>query len=238
MSGLNGMLLFLAIVVAALAYLIGSVSFAVIVSRIGAKDDVRQHGSGNAGMTNILRNYGKKMALFTAIGDFGKGVVAVALGRMIFNIADISSFDAGYIAGLFVIIGHLFPVYFGFKGGKGVLTSLGVVMMLNPLVFLIIVLLLVPFVLVVKIVSLAALIGYALFPLVTLLIDYLAGNPLLFDFIFAVLISAIGTWMHRENIKRLLSGTEYRFGKKKAESPASAEEPPQESTHPAADEEN
>lgn len=76
----------LAAALAALAaYLIGSVSFAVIVSRVGAQDDVRKHGSGNAGMTNILRNYGKKMAALTAIGDFGKGVVAVALGRMLLD---------------------------------------------------------------------------------------------------------------------------------------------------------
>ena len=70
--------------VALVSYLIGSVSFAVIVSGVGAQDDVRRHGSGNAGMTNILRNYGKKMAALTAIGDFGKGVVAVALGRLVF----------------------------------------------------------------------------------------------------------------------------------------------------------
>ena len=96
----DGRFWLIAALVAAVSYLIGSVSFAVIVSRIGAQDDVRIHGSGNAGMTNILRTYGKKLAFFTAIGDFGKGIVAVALGRMVFGLADIYSFDGGYIAGL------------------------------------------------------------------------------------------------------------------------------------------
>ena len=82
---LDGWFWWMTVFVAAAAYLIGSVSFAVIVSRIGAQDDVRTHGSGNAGMTNILRTYGKKLAAFTAIGDFGKGIVAVALGRMVFR---------------------------------------------------------------------------------------------------------------------------------------------------------
>ena len=106
-ASVNWKLCLFAAVVALVSYLLGSVSFAVIVSRIGAKDDVRNHGSGNAGMTNILRSYGKKMAAFTAIGDFGKGVIAVALGRIIFSLAGIQGIDAGYIAGLFVILGHL-----------------------------------------------------------------------------------------------------------------------------------
>lgn len=204
-----------AAIVALAAYLIGSVSFAVIVSRVGAQDDVRRHGSGNAGMTNILRNYGKKMAAFTALGDFGKGIVAVAVGRMIFTLAGITVLDGGYIAGFFVVLGHLFPLYFGFKGGKGVLTSLGVVLMLNWVVFALLVVLLLPVVFIVKIVSLTVIIGYILFPFFTLLINYIEGQPLLFNFAFALLLSCLGAFMHRENIKRLLAGTEYRFGQKK-----------------------
>ena len=214
--------------VALISYLIGSVSFAVIVSRLGAQDDVRKHGSGNAGMTNILRNYGKKLAVFTALGDFGKGVVAVALGRLLFPLFagaapdQIPLFlDAGYIAGLCVILGHLFPLYFGFKGGKGVLTSLGVVLMLNPIVFAMLVVPLVPVVFTVKIVSLTVLIGYVLFPIFTVAVDYFQQGPILFDFCFALLISGIGSFMHRENIKRLRAGTEYRFGQKK---PAAGED--------------
>lgn len=206
----------MAALVAAASYLIGSVSFAVIVSRIGAQDDVRRHGSGNAGMTNILRSYGKKLAVFTAVGDLGKGIVAVALGRMLFSLGEITLLDGGYIAGLFVVLGHLFPLYFGFKGGKGVLTSLGVVLMLNPVVFLILVALLVPLVFIVKIVSLTVLVGYALFPIFTVIVDCFQSKPFLFDLLFSLLISGIGTWAHRENIKRLRAGTEYRFGQKKS----------------------
>ncbi|MEM1484983.1 glycerol-3-phosphate 1-O-acyltransferase PlsY [Oscillospiraceae bacterium PP1C4] len=215
MNQFNGQFWLFSAIAAAIAYLIGSVSFAVIVSRIGAQDDVRRHGSGNAGMTNILRNYGKKLALFTTIGDFGKGIVAVALGRMLFSMQGITVLDGGYIAGLFVILGHLFPLYFGFKGGKGVLTSLGVLLLLNPIVFLVLVALLVPVVFTVKIVSLTVLLGYALLPIFTGLVDYMQGKPVIFDVLFTLLISGIGTWMHRENIKRLINGTEYRFGQKK-----------------------
>lgn len=209
-----------AFLTAAAAYLIGSVSFAVIISRLCAQDDVRAHGSGNAGMTNILRTYGKKLAFLTALGDFGKGVVAVALGRIIFRlVADTTlpvPFDGGYIAGLFVILGHVFPLYFHFKGGKGVLASLGVLMMLNPLVFSIIVILMVPFVFWVKIVSLASVIGFLIFPVLTTVVNLVSSRPYQFDLFFSLLISAMGIWMHRTNIKRLLNGTEYRFGTKKA----------------------
>lgn len=208
-----------AFLAAAAAYLIGSVSFAVIISRLCAQDDVRAHGSGNAGMTNILRTYGKKLAFFTALGDFGKGIVAVALGRIIFRlVADGAAsipFDGGYIAGLFVILGHVFPLYFHFKGGKGVLACLGVLMMLNPLVFSIIVILLVPFVFWVKIVSLASIIGFLIFPVLTTVVNLISHRPYQFDLFFSLLISAMGIWMHRTNIKRLLNGTEYRFGAKK-----------------------
>lgn len=205
-----------AALVAAVAYLIGSVSFAVIVSRLCAQDDVRSHGSGNAGMTNILRNYGKKLAVFTAAGDFGKGIVAVLLGRMIFDMVGITLLDGGYIAGLFAVLGHLFPLYFGFRGGKGVLTSVGVMLVLNPPAMLILLLLEIPFVFLVRIVSLASVTGYFLYPLLSFGVDFWRQNPdRWFNLAFALLICAIGAFMHRENIKRLLSGTEYRFGKDK-----------------------
>lgn len=212
---------FAAILAAVSAYLIGSVSFAIIVSRVGAKDDVRTHGSGNAGMTNMLRNYGVKLAAFTAVGDLGKGVIAVLLGRMIFQLMGVPGFDGGYISGFCVLLGHLFPLYFGFKGGKGVLTSLGVVLVLNPVVFLLIIIPLLPVVFIIKIVSLTVLIGYGLFPILTGLVDYFArgisGMPLVFDILFALLFSGIGTFMHRENIKRIIAGKEYKFGQQKPE---------------------
>lgn len=214
--------------VAFAAYLIGSVSFAIIVSRIAAQEDVRNHGSGNAGMTNILRNYGKKMAALTAAGDFGKALVAVALGRMIFQIMGIHLLDGGYVAGFFAILGHLFPIYFGFRGGKGVLTSLGVILMLNPLVFIIILIPLLPMVFLTKIVSLTVCVGYILTPIVTLLVDTywlrLPEGARLFDFFFICAVAFLGVVMHRQNIVRLLRGQEYRFGQKKPEAPEEGED--------------
>ncbi len=196
-ASVNWKLCLFAAVVALVSYLLGSVSFAVIVSRIGAKDDVRNHGSGNAGMTNILRSYGKKMAAFTAIGDFGKGVIAVALGRIIFSLAGIQGIDAGYIAGLFVILGHLYPLFFGFKGGKGVLTSLGAAVIVSPIPFLVI-----------------AVIGFALYPVVVVAVDLLLDKPLWGELLFSLIVSSLGIWKHRSNIQRLRAGTEYKFGQK------------------------
>lgn len=213
-ASVNWKLCLFAAVVALVSYLLGSVSFAVIVSRIGAKDDVRNHGSGNAGMTNILRSYGKKMAAFTAIGDFGKGVIAVALGRIIFSLAGIQGIDAGYIAGLFVILGHLYPLFFGFKGGKGVLTSLGAAVIVSPIPFLVIAGIAIPTVFAVKIVSLISIMGFALYPVVVVAVDLLLNKPFLGELIFALVVSGLGIWKHRGNIQRLRAGTEYKFGQK------------------------
>lgn len=213
-ASVNWKLCLFAAVVALVSYLLGSVSFAVIVSRIGAKDDVRNHGSGNAGMTNILRSYGKKMAAFTAIGDFGKGVIAVALGRIIFSLAGIQGIDAGYIAGLFVILGHLYPLFFGFKGGKGVLTSLGAAVIVSPIPFLVIAGITIPTVFAVKIVSLISVIGFALYPFVVVAVDLLLDKPLWGELLFSLIVSSLGIWKHRSNIQRLRAGTEYKFGQK------------------------
>ena len=213
-ASVNWKLCLFAAVVALVSYLLGSVSFAVIVSRIGAKDDVRNHGSGNAGMTNILRSYGKKMAAFTAIGDFGKGVIAVALGRIIFSLAGIQGIDAGYIAGMFVILGHLYPLFFGFKGGKGVLTSLGAAVIVSPIPFLVIAGIAIPTVFAVKIVSLISVIGFALYPFVVVAVDLLLDKPLWGELLFSLIVSSLGIWKHRSNIQRLRAGTEYKFGQK------------------------
>ncbi len=199
---------------AVLSYLLGSISFAVIVSRLLAHDDVRKYGSHNAGMTNVLRVYGKGPAALTLVGDFGKGVAAVFLGRLLFQAMGVTLFDAGYLAGLCVLLGHLFPVFFGFKGGKGVLTSMGITLAVNPVVLLILLVILLPVLFVVKIVSLIAITGALLYPIITYMVQEFRHQPPLFDTVFALVFSVIVIYMHRENIKRLLNGTEKRIGQK------------------------
>lgn len=203
--------IFAGLCAAVVGYLLGSISFAVIVSRIYAKDDVRNYGSHNAGMTNVLRVYGVLPAAFTLLGDFGKGILAVVLGRMIFHTFGITGMDAGYISGLAALLGHLFPLWFGFRGGKGVLTSIGILLAINPFVMAIILVLLIPFVLVVRIVSLASMIGALLYPLLTYMVKVYLGEPVLLDTIFALIFASLVIWMHRSNIKRLMNGTEKRL---------------------------
>lgn len=204
------------VLVAVASYLLGSINFAVILSRCFAKDDVRTHGSGNAGMTNMLRTYGKRMALFTGIGDFSKGLIAVLLARLVLNYwLGIVEFDAGYIGGLSALIGHIFPIYFGFKGGKGVLTSLGIILVINPLAFFILAVIFVPLVFITRIVSLGSILGALSFPIITYILLVLQHKNPWIDTIMAAVFALIVVFMHRENIKRLLSGTENRFQSKK-----------------------
>lgn len=202
-------------ITALIAYLLGSISFAIIVSKVYAHDDVRKYGSKNAGMTNILRTYGKLPAFFTLLGDFLKGVLAVVIGRWIFSTMGITAFDAGYVAGFFALLGHLYPVYFGFKGGKGVLTSLGIILVVNPLVFLILLIIFLPILFITKIVSLISITGALLYPVITLVVDLCLRKPALFDVLFAALFSVIVIYKHKDNIRRLLNGTEKRIGDKK-----------------------
>ena len=210
----------LTIVIAAASYLLGSINSAIIVSRIVAGEDIRHHGSGNAGMTNMLRTYGKMPAMFTALGDFLKAVISVVFARILFYFAGYtldSGFpvDAGYIAGLFVLLGHLFPAYFHFKGGKGVVTILGVMMIVNPIVFLITAVIFIPLVFITKIVSLGSVIGAVCYPVLTWFVLTALDRPPLYDTVCAVILAAIILLMHRGNISRLLSGTENKFGGKK-----------------------
>ena len=133
-----------AIITAIIAYLIGSLNASIIISRVFLKEDIRNSGSGNAGATNMLRTYGKGFAIATLLFDVLKGVVAVLLAALVDgllpgSLREGASFanshllgNLGYIAGLFAAIGHNFPVFFGFKGGKGVATGIGVIFALNP----------------------------------------------------------------------------------------------------------
>jgi len=207
------------ILAALIGYLLGSLNFAVIVSRLLDHDDIRNYGSGNAGMTNILRVYGKKQAALVLLGDFGKGVLAVFLARALFRWAGITVMDGAYVGALAVLLGHLFPVFFGFRGGKGILTSAGIMLLVNPKVFVILVPFIVILMLITRIVSLGSITAAVLYPILTYVVLTHQGRPALLDTLFAALMAVLVIYMHRANIKRLLNGTESRFGTKKAKAP-------------------
>ena len=199
------------IVIAIIAYLIGSINFSVIISKRMAGFDVREKGSGNAGTTNMLRSVGIKAAVITLLCDILKGVVVILIAILIGNIIDnVDSALLVQLAGIFVIIGHTFPIFFKFKGGKGVATSLGVLIMSNwqiGLICLVFALILIALTQMVSVGSIAAAI---LYPVLTLFIPQnyiIPGNYLIYSVVLAVII----VFNHRENVKRLLKGTENKI---------------------------
>ena len=204
-------------------YLLGSILFGVLVSKTMFNEDVRTHGSGNAGMTNVLRTYGKLPAVLTIIGDVGKSVAAANLGRILF--ATLIGTDAllapicgAYLAAIFCMIGHSRPLYFGFKGGKCVLVGAGAALSISPVVCGILLLVFLIQFAFSHIVSLGSIIVAALFPVVTLIywIVLDANIPtILFNTLCCVVMATMVIWLHRANIERLKNGTEYRFGSKK-----------------------
>ncbi len=192
-----------------IGYLLGSVNFAILISGRKYHDDVREHGSGNAGMTNMLRTYGKKAAILTFVGDFLKGAVAVLIG--LFAAGEVCA----YLTGFFCILGHSFPIFSHFKGGKGVATTAGVILALEPWVFLVLfgIFLLVFFV--TKYVSLASVMGMIFYPVVLngMYFNFLhrdlkplantPGSPLSLPLLIAIAIAVLVVLRHRANILRL-----------------------------------
>lgn len=199
------------IIVAIIAYLLGSISFSVIISKKMAGFDVREKGSGNAGSTNVLRTVGKKAAVLTLICDCLKGVLAILIAYIAGNIVkDIDKSLLVQLAGIFVVIGHTFPVFFKFKGGKGVATSLGVLLMVNWQIGLICLVFALVLMTLTRFVSLGSVAAAVLFPVLTVFIrtNYLVpGNYIIFGIILAVLV----IFNHRENVKRLLEGKENKL---------------------------
>ena len=210
------------IIVAIIAYLIGSVNFSILISKKMAGFDVREKGSGNAGTTNMLRSVGKKAALITLICDILKGVVSIGLAIIIGNIAkNLDKELLLQIAGIAVVLGHTFPIFFGFKGGKGVATSLGVLLMSNWQIGLICLVFALVLMALTRMVSLGSCAAAVLFPVLTLFINQnytvlSEGKNGNVYFIYSVILAIIVLYNHRENIKRILSGTENKlsFSKK------------------------
>ena len=197
--------------VAAEAYLLGSVDTGILVSKYLYHDDVRTHGSGAAGMTNMLRTFGKKAAAMTATGDVLKGVLAVCIGRWLFQLlpadAGVSPYLGVYLAAIFAVLGHLYPLYFGFKGGKGILSGGTLVWLLDWRVGLIAWGLFAALWLLTRYVSLGSVCAAASMPVTTF---FFCGRSLLYTAL-AVLIAALVIWCHRENITRLLHHQERKF---------------------------
>ena len=206
---------------AVIGYLLGSINTAVLISRTFYHEDIRTKGSGNAGMTNMMRNYGRGAAAATLIGDMLKTAISVAIGALL--VAE----SGMYVAGFFSIIGHVYPVFFGFRGGKGVASMAALVLCTEPLAFFILIFMFICIVAATKFLSLGSIMCMMMYPLVLnrvyMLLRDPAGVPFiptLVSFLVMVLIVA----KHKDNIQRLLKGTESKFVIKKSVKTPTAEE--------------
>ena len=216
------MLIVAILLTALLSYLLGSCNSAIIVGKLIQKKVIRDYGSHNAGLTNTLRCFGKGCAALTLIGDLGKGIVAVRLSKGLFHLLQVGFTPAmdlqlvGYIAGIFAILGHVFPLYYGFKGGKGVLVGVSVFLVIDWRVFCILIGIFIIVLILTKYVSLGSIIASACCPVVTFLMQHFRAEPLplwyqLVNTGMAALMAGWVIFMHRSNMERLRSGTENRF---------------------------
>lgn len=219
---MTGKIILAVVLAAGFGYLMGSINSAITVVKLLKHEDVRKFGSGNAGLTNTLRCFGKLCALLTLIGDLSKGVIAVLLTRYAANLlvgGEVNMYFSGYVAGLFAIIGHVFPLYYGFKGGKGVLVGVSIFLVLDWRVFLILIGIFSIILAASRYVSLSSIIATALCPFVTFLSQFFRHAfemPLpLIHFALTIPMAFMIIYMHRSNIERLRNGTENRFGSKK-----------------------
>ncbi|SCX02029.1 G3P acyltransferase [Agrobacterium sp. DSM 25558] len=187
---------------AVIGYLLGSIPFGLILTRAAGLGDVRNIGSGNIGATNVLRTGNKKLAAATLLLDALKGTAAVLIANALWG------YEASLVAGFFAFLGHLFPVWLGFKGGKGVAVYIGVLLGVAPLMMLAFAAIWIATAFLTKYSSLSALVAMLVIP-VALWILGPEKTALL-----VTLLSVISWYMHRENIKRLLAGNESKIGKK------------------------
>lgn len=190
--------------VAALSYLIGSFSSAYIVGKLFMKIDIRNHGSGNAGATNAVRIMGKKLGVLTFLMDFAKGIVAVLLGSYL------HASLGGYVSALFAVIGHNWPVFLSFKGGKGIATTIAVMAVLSFPTTLLSVAIGILTALVTRYVSLGSVIFLSVLFILTAL-GIFVKDPYLVA--LTLILALLGYYRHKENIKRLLAGNENKIGR-------------------------
>ena len=207
------------IIIAIIAHLIGSINFSVIISKRMAGFDVREKGSGNAGTTNMLRSIGVKAAVITLLCDILKGVVVILIAILIGNIVDgLDDALLVQLAGIFVIIGHTFPIFFGFKGGKGIATSLGVLLMINWQIGLICLVFALILMAITRMVSVGSIAAAILFPVLVVFIgqNYIVPVNNWSYLIFSIIIAILVLFNHRENLKRIFTGKENKISFKKS----------------------
>lgn len=190
-----------------ITYLIGNFSPAYVLGRFFVKKDIREYGSGNAGTTNALRVFGKKLGILTLALDIGKGVAAVLIGHYIMGL------EGRYIGAIFVVLGHNWPVLLKFKGGKGVATSVGALLTLNWKLGLIILALGIIVIIFTKYVSLGSLLGSVFAPFISFM---LLGTTRSYLFYTTLILAVSSIFKHRSNIKRLINGNESKLNFKSA----------------------
>lgn len=204
-------------------YLLCGINTAIIVTRIKSGEDIRNLGSGNAGLTNTLRTQGKIAALFVLIGDVAKGVLSIIIVWLCFLFiagTDARTASTGYewvlyASGVFATLGHMFPVYYGFKGGKGVLVTVSVLLAINWVPAVILLGIFAVVVALTRYVSLGSCIAAALYPVAVLIFGIMESNPsTALNVVFSAIIGAMIIIMHRQNIKRLINHTEKKLGQK------------------------
>lgn len=222
------------IVIAMIGYLIGSVNLSIILSKLMGKGDIREHGSGNAGTTNTLRVLGKGPAALVLIFDICKAVIAILLAKGIFAISGVQMFttvgeivtyntvyEIGVLlAALGAILGHNYPIYYGFKGGKGIATSLGALLMIEWQIGLVCLVFALILMISSRMVSLGSICAAILYPVLVWIMGNAFGTTFkarMIYTIFAVLVAALAIYRHRANITRLLNGTENKLWKTKTE---------------------
>lgn len=205
------------------SYLLGSINPSIIFSRLFYHDDIRNHGSGNAGLTNMLRTYGKGAALVTLLGDSAKTGLSVLLGGLLFGFGYVGGIAVGempYVAGLFAVVGHIFPLYYKMKGGKGVLATATMALILTPIPFAILLLVFIGVVALSKYISLGSVSVAVLYP-VTLYATFkvmFSSAPLPgLTALSTILIACLIVYAHRGNLQRISDRTERKFtlGKQK-----------------------
>lgn len=207
------------IIISVISYLIGGINSSLVSSKLLKIDkDIRTLGSGNAGFTNALRTVGKRVAILTFAGDFTKGVVAVwiaikfaSLYCLEDNCLDVLEIFS-YTSALMCVLGHLFPCFFGFKGGKGILTAWACSLLIDWRVFLILISVFLIVFLISKIISLASISAAITYPIAVFLVGYVSSaKNIWISTIFSGVIGFIVLLKHRSNIKRLISGTEKKI---------------------------